>query len=61
MRWGRVAERERMIVNEPTMRGNQFDQRAQERMIIKNPTARTKERRMTARYRLVLITFIEMM
>ena len=41
--WG-VAEKD----NEPTMRGNQFDQRAHERMIIKKPTARTKESRMTA-------------
>jgi hypothetical protein len=44
------VEREKNI-NEPTMRGNQFDQSAQERMIIKNPTARTKESRITARYR----------
>jgi hypothetical protein len=45
-------EREREVnINEPTMRGSQFDQRAQERMIIKNPTARTKESRITARYR----------
>jgi hypothetical protein len=34
--------------NEPTRRGNQFDQRAQDRIIIKKPTARTKESRITA-------------
>jgi hypothetical protein len=51
VRRGGVLERERKNINEPTMRGNQFDQSAQERMIIKNPTARTKERRITARYR----------
>jgi hypothetical protein len=50
VRRGRLQEREKNI-NEPTMRGNQFDQSAQERMIIKNPTARTKESRITARYR----------
>jgi len=45
-------------INEPTMRGNQFDQSAQDRMIIKNPTARTKESRITARYRGIFYVFI---
>ena len=44
--WGKRVER--VEDNEPTRRGNQFDQRAHERMIIKKPTARTKESRMTA-------------
>jgi len=51
-------EGERENINEPTMRGNQFDQSAQERMIIKNPTARTKESRITARCRLAFDLFI---
>jgi hypothetical protein len=34
--------------DEPTKRGNQFDQSAQDRMIIKNPTARTNESKITA-------------
>jgi hypothetical protein len=51
------GERERNI-NEPTMRGNQFDQSAQERMIIKNPTARTKESRITAMHRGVLFIYL---
>jgi hypothetical protein len=54
----RERDREKNI-NEPTMRGNQFDQSAQERMIIKNPTARTKESRITARYFLYVRIFLE--